>query len=77
MHGTEDDPMFDGPQQFFVGFEKGRKTMEVGGPYLKSLSARSIPPASDTVASLTIVLIYGFAACDIGRILLRLEKRRE
>ena len=23
MHGAEDDPMFDGPQQFFVGFQEG------------------------------------------------------
>jgi hypothetical protein len=75
MHGAEDDPVFDGSQQFFVGFQKGCIPVEIGWCHLEILRVRSIPPASDTVAGLAIALIHGFAACDIGRILLRVEER--
>jgi hypothetical protein len=77
MHGAEDDPMFDGPQQFFVGFQEGLKTVKIGWCDLESRRVRSIPPTSDTMAALAIALIDGFAACDIGRITLRVKERRE
>jgi saccharopine dehydrogenase-like NADP-dependent oxidoreductase len=77
MHGAKDDPVFNGPQQFFVGFQKGRETVEVGGRDLKCLCVRPISPASDTVAVLAMALIHVFAACDIGRKILRMEERSE
>src|SRR6185436_3710026 len=61
MHRAEDDPVFNGPQQFFVGFQKGRKTVEVGRRDPEGLCVRSIPPTSDTVAVLAIALIHAFA----------------
>jgi hypothetical protein len=75
MHGAEDDPVFNGPQQFFVGFQKGRKTVEVGRRDPEGLCVRSIPPTSDTVAVLAIALIHAFAACDIGWKILCMEER--
>jgi hypothetical protein len=75
MHGAEDDPVFNGPQQFFVGFQKGRKTVEVGRRDPEGLCVRSIPPTSDTVAVLAIALIHAYAACDIGWKILCMEER--
>jgi hypothetical protein len=77
MHGTEDDPMFDGHQELFVGFQEGRKTVKIGRCHLEVFCVRSVPPTSDTMAALAIALIDGFAACDIGRIILRVEERSE
>jgi hypothetical protein len=77
MHGAEDDPVFDGPQEFFIGFQKGCKAMEIGWCHLEVFCVRSITPASDTMTALAIALIDGFAACDIGRITLRVEERSE
>jgi hypothetical protein len=77
MHGAEDDPVIDGPQQFFVGFQKGHKAVKIRRCHLEGLRVRSISSASDTVAGLATALIHGFAACDIGGILLRVEERRE
>jgi len=77
MHGAEDDSVFDGPQQFFVGFQKRRESVKIGRRHLESLRVRSIPPASDTVAGLALALIHGFAASDIDRIFLCLEQRSE
>ena len=77
MHGAEDDPVFNRPQEFFVGFQKGRKAVKIGRCHLEDLPVRSIPPASDTVAGLAMALIYGFPACGIGGIILGVEERSE
>jgi hypothetical protein len=74
MHGAEDDPVLDGPQQFIVGFQKRGETVEIGWCHLEIFRVRSIPPASDTMAGLAMTRIHGFAARGIGRILLRLEE---
>src|SRR4029078_3888554 len=77
MHGTEDDSVLDGPQQFFVGFQKRGETVEISRGHLEGLRIRSISPAPDTVAGFAMALIHGFPAHGIGRILLRLDKRME
>jgi hypothetical protein len=74
MHGAEDDPVLDGPQQFFVGFQKRGEPVKIGRCHLEGLRVRPIPPASDTVAGLAHALIHGFASCGIGRIVFRVEE---
>ena len=51
--------------------------MKIGRCHLEGLRVRSIPPASDTVAGLAMALIHSFAACGIGRIILRVQERSE
>ena len=77
MHGTEDHPVFDDPQQFLVGFKDGRKAVKVGRCHLEILRVRSIPQASGTVACLAMTLIHAFAPRDICRIFLCLEERSD
>src|SRR6185503_15886713 len=60
MHGTEDDSVLDGPQQFFVGFQKRGETVEISRGHLEGLRIRSISPAPDTVAGFAMALIQAF-----------------
>src|SRR5262245_29530821 len=77
MHGAENDTVFNGSQEFFVGFQKRTKTVKVGRRYLEGPCIRSVSPACDTVACLAMSHIDTFAPCDIGRVFLRLKERRE
>ena len=75
--GLKTTPVLDGPQQFFVGFQERRETVEIGRRHLEGLRVRSIPPASDTVTLLAMALIHGFPARGISGIILRVEERSE
>src|SRR5262245_52372022 len=77
MHGAENDTVFNGSQEFFVGFQKRTNTVKVSRRHLEGPCIRSVSPACDTVAGLAMSHIDTFTPCNIGRIFLRLKARHE
>lgn len=76
MHGTEDYPMLDYAQQFFIRFQKEAKLVKVRRRNSEGGGGWTVAQAGLAMAGCAVVQIEGFAAGQIRRQILCGNRQR-